>query len=197
MRLSPLLAVLLMTGCSRCGSKPPPPVSALQRFVAGLAAEGPCARVIPSQWSPSWPVPVVENGQPAYRLFFFGRDGDQQKGFRFHQAEGDAEFTASGRVLSCSRRARAGAPLPETGSGTPETLGATLARERRLYSATEDVAALFAAGHPLTDAERKRVSDFSAAFAGLAEAGHAAAYREMNPAFWSWVEANGGKAPAS
>lgn len=187
-----LLALAVLTlGCSR--SRNPPP-SGLQLAVDGLAAEGACAREIPSQWSPSWPVPVVEGGGLAYRLFFFGRDGDLKKGFRFHQAEGDAEFTPSGKVLSCSRRARPGEPLP-TESAAGETLSAALEKERKLYFSTEDVAALFVAGKPLADEEKKRVADFSAVFCGLAETGHAAAYRALNPAFWAWVEANGGRAP--
>lgn len=193
MRIIFALAALMAGACSRA---PLPPPTGLQAVVNGLSADGRCARVIPSQWSPSRPVPVIEGGGLAYRVFFFGRDGDPRAGFRFHQAEGDAEVSAGGQVLSCSRRAQAGAPFAP-GGGKQEPLDTVLKKEQALFAATEDVGALFAAGRPLTDAEKKRVAEFAAAFADLSEAGHAADYRALNPAFWTWIQANGGRSPGA
>jgi hypothetical protein len=191
MKVRPALLALALAGCAR---KAPPPPTGLQRVVDDLAASGSCARAIPSQWTASWPVPEVSGGRLVYRAFFFGRDGDLKTGFRFHQAEGDAEFAPDGAVLSCWRRAAPGATLPASGR-KQEALDAVLNKERLLYAATEDVAALFAAAKPLTDAEKKRVAEFAAEFAGLSEPGHAEAYLALNPAFWSWVETNGGRPP--
>jgi hypothetical protein len=195
MRVLPLLAALIWAACSRKPAEAPEP--ALQRFVSVVAAEEPCARAIPSQWSRSWPVPVAHGGRLSYRVFFFGRDGDARQGFRFHQDEGGAEFTPDGRVVSCSKRAASGAPFSAAPGGTPEQFAATLAKERALYAATERVAALFAAGQPLTEEDKKRVAEFAAAFAERAEPRHAAAYRALNPDFWKWVEANGGRSPGA
>ena len=194
MRTLAALVVLIVAGCSR--SRTPSPPSGLHVIVNGLAAVEPCAHVIPSQWSPSRPVPVLEGGNLAYRLFFFGRDGDPKQGFRFHQPEGDSEFTPDGKVLSCARRAQPGAPIAEAGRQTGESLDSILEKENRLFSMTEDVSALFAAGKPLTADEKKRVGGFSSAFDELIVPGHAPAYRAMSPAFWIWVEANGARVPA-
>jgi hypothetical protein len=151
--------------------------------------------VIPEQWSYSWPVPVVERGRRSYRIFFYGRDGDPRKGFVFHRAEGDALLSSDGRVLDCRRRGSAPTPIPPDHRHVGVSADDILAREARLFSLAEDVGGLFASGRALTSDERRRVSDFSAAFLDFADPGQAADYRALSPGFWSWVEKNGAAAP--
>ena len=195
MRLPALAAAALLAAAAACSRPAPAPrKTALQGIVEGIAAEPPCDRQIPLEWSSSWPVPSLQDGRLVYRVFFFGRDGRPPR-FVFHDAEGDAAFTPDGRVLSCARRAKPGAPLPYDGRFAGESLDEIDARAARLYAAVEDAAALYAAGRPLDAAQKARVAAFSRDFAGLADPAQAASYRALSPGFWSWVEANGGRAP--
>jgi hypothetical protein len=192
-----LAVCFLAAACSKPAPPEPAPKSRLEEAVAGLHATAPCSRAIPLHWSSSWPVPAREGGAPVYRLFFYGRDGRPPE-FAYHQAEGDAVFRADGTVLSCVQRAEhAGTVASDNARYAGMTLDQIVERERILYLMIEDAAGLYAAGKPLTPEEKKRVAGFSAAFAFLSHAGHAAAYRALNPDFWSWVEKNGGAAPAA
>lgn len=196
-RLLPLAVCVLAAACSKPAPPEPAPKSRLEQAVAALPSTPPCSRVIPLHWSPSLPVPSREGGAPAYRLFFYGRDGRPPK-FVFHQPEGDAVFRPDGTILSCAQRARHdGAVASDEGRYADMTVDQIVERERLLYLMIEDAAGLYGAGKPLTPEEKKRVVEFSSAFAFLSHPGHAAAYRALNPDFWAWVEKNGGVAPAA
>lgn len=196
MRKALLLCLLAAAACSKPAPPEPAPKSRLELAVAGLPATPPCSRVIPLHWSPSWPVPSREGGAPAYRLFFYGRDGRPPK-FVYHQAEGDAVFRADGTVLACAQRAaHVGAVAGDEERYAGMTVDQIVERDRLLYFMIEDVAGLYAAGKPLDAAQKKRVADFASAFAFLSLAGHAADYRALNPDFWTWVEKSGGAAPS-
>lgn len=193
MRLLTLAVVLL---AAACGRQAPAPVSRLEELVRQLQALPPCDKVIPQEWSSSWPVPVKERGSLRYRVFFFGRDGAPGKGFVFHEPEGQALFTPSGEVRECRRTGGASRALPKDGWQPAGTLDEIVERSRLLYAAAEQAARLFESGKPLSAADKKSVAEFASAFASLTRPGHAAAYRALGPEFWDWVEANGGRAPA-
>lgn len=192
-REAALAAVLGFGACSKPAPKAPEPApkSRLQEVVEGLNTAPPCSNGIPFEWSPSWPVPILNNGKLEYRAFFFGREGKLATGFRFHQAEGDVVFTPEGKIGECRRRALAGTVIPADRRSTA-SLQDTLEKSRRLYASTEEIAALYASGRvPLGD-DRKKIAAFSSAFDELADPSHAADYRALSPGFWIWIEKNGG-----
>lgn len=194
MRRAALAAVLLVAACAR-REPAPASVSRLEEAVRRLQALPPCDKNIPQEWSPSWPVPVKDQGRLRYRVFFFGREGDPGKGFVFHEPEGQALFTPSGEVRECRRAGGAPRALPKDGWQPSGTLTEIMERSRLLYAAAEQAARLFDSGKPLSAEDKKTVADFSAAFKSLSRPGHSAAYRALSPEFWAWVEANGGRAP--
>lgn len=189
--------IVLAAALAAC-SKPAPEAakvvrSPFQAFAERLGGEPACAKVIPQEWAPSFPVPALREGRLHYRVFFSGWQGRPDTGIKLRDAEGDALFAADGRVLECAPRARAGAAFPDEPLGGPPERHA--ARVRALYDAIEETGRLYAKGLPLSDADRARVASFAAEFAALAPRGHAASYRALNPEFWAWVEKNGGGAP--
>lgn len=189
--------VLLLSACA-CGRKEPPPappVSALEAAVRAVSAEGACGTQIPVHWSTSLPVPSMRGGKLHYRVFFFGRDGSPEKGFIFHSPEGEASFTPDGRVLKCGQLPGSAAQIPRDLRFEALTLEEIVARSSRLHADIEAVAAYYAAGRDIGESGRARVAAFARDFAGLANPGHAAAYRALDPDFWAWVEKNGGVAP--
>ncbi|MDD5305053.1 MAG: hypothetical protein PHS14_18295 [Elusimicrobia bacterium] len=191
--------LLLVAAAAACGQKEPPPApppSALEQAVRVLSAQGACATLIPQEWSPSWPVPSKRGGALRYRLFFFGREGDPQKGFTFHAPQGEADFTPDGRVLECRRLEGEPVAIPRDGRFAAMTLDEIMARSSRLYADTEAVAALYASGRDIGDTGRARVAAFARDLAALADPAHASAYRGLDPDFWAWVEKNGGAVPA-
>jgi hypothetical protein len=193
------LTLLLLAAAAACGRKEPAPApapSALEQAVRRISAQGACATLIPLEWSPSWPVPSKRGGTPRYRLFFFGRDGNPQKGFTFHAPQGEADFTTDGRVLDCRRLPGEPVAIPHDARFDAMTLDDILARSTRLYADTEAIAALYASGRDIGETGRARVAAFARDFSSLADPAHAAAYRGLDPDFWAWVEKNGGSAPA-
>ena len=196
MRRAALAVVLLAAACAR-QEPAPAPASRLEELVRQLPALPPCDKVIPQEWSSSWPVPVKEKGSLRYRVFFFGRDGDPGKGFVFHEPQGLALFTPSGEVRECRKTGGAPRALTQDGWQPAGTLDEIVERSRLLYAAAEQAARLFESGKPLSAADKKSVAEFASAFASLSRPGHAAAYRALSPEFWAWIEANGGRAPAA
>ncbi|MBI2385594.1 MAG: hypothetical protein HYV14_06235 [Elusimicrobia bacterium] len=189
-----LLAALCACGRKAAESEAKP--SALESAVRMLAAAPPCSSRIPQEWSPSRPVPTLAGGSLRYRIFFFGREGDPTKGFTFHAPQGEAAFTPAGRVLDCRRLAGPPRTIARDARFDSTPLADILARSSELYSRTEAVAALFASGRDPGGEGRAKIAAFCRDFAGLADPSHAAAYRALAPDFWSWVEKNGGSAPA-
>ena len=190
------LAALLAAGaCSKPAPKPPEPAakSRLQEIVESLNTTPPCSSAIPFEWSPSWPVPVMNGGKLEYRAFFFGREGKLATGFRFHRAEGDVVFAPKGRIGECRRRTQPGAAIPPD-RRTPSDAAE---KSRKLYALSEEIAALYASGRALPDAERAKVRAFASAFNELTDPGQAEDYRALSPAFWGWLEKNGGSFPAA
>jgi len=191
------LSLLAVTSCSNPPAPPPAPKSALEKTVAGLLSAPPCSAAIPHHWSWSWPIPVKERGAFAYKLFFYGRDG-RPPAFVYHQPEGDAVFRPDGTIVSCAQRAQHGGSAPSANARyAGMTLEQIVERQRLTYFAIEDVAGLYAAGKPLNAEQKGRVAAFSEEFAFLTLPGHAPAYRALSPDFWSWVQKNGGAAPAA
>ena len=191
-----ILFVLAAAGCGPKEPAPAPSPSALEQAVRRLSAQGACAALIPQEWSPSRPVPSKRGGALQYRAFFFGREGDAAKGFVFHAPQGEASFTPDGRVLECRRLPGEPAAIPRDVRFDALTLDEIEARSSRLHADTEAVAALYASGRDIGDSGRAKVKAFSRDFAALADPAHASAYRGLDPDFWSWVEKNGGSAPA-
>ena len=192
-----LAAVVAAAACSKKAPPPPPEKTALQSAVQSASAAETCARVIPMHWSPSLPVPALDDGRLVYKMFFYGRDGDPQAGFTFHHAEGDATLDAGGKVLACATRAGGGGSLPKFQPKPGVTLDDIERRELELYPQLQEAAQLFAQGRELTADEKKRVAATAEAFEFFVEDGRGPDYRAASPAFWAWVEKNGGKAPAA
>ena len=191
-----LAIVLAAAGCSKRAPAPPPesPLKAAARLAGSSAA---CSRVIPSQWSPSLPVPALDGGRLVYRMFFYGRDGNPTSGFFFHHAEGDATLAADGRVLACSVRGGRAALLPKFAPKPGVTLDEIMRRQGELYPQLEDAAKLYSLQRPPTPDESARVAATAAAFAFFVEDGRGPDYRTLSPDFWAWVEKNGGQPPAA
>lgn len=189
--------VLLACAAVACGGKEPeaPAPSALEAAVRMVSGQGACATVIPLEWSSSRPVPSKRGGALHYRVFFFGRRGDPEKGFTFHAPQGEAAFTSDGKVLECRRLPGEAVPIPRDARFDSATLDEIEARSARLYADTEAVAALYASGRDIGQTGRERVAAFARDFAALADPAHASAYRALDPGFWAWVESNGGFAP--
>lgn len=186
------LVLALLAGCSRQPQEPREiPPSPFQRFVQGLGVEPACAREIPVHWSPSLPVPVLVDHRLHYRVFFSGWGGRPDTGIVIHDAEGDALFSADGKVLECRQRAETGRTIPE--QKLPDlSLDEFDVRVHTLYGAIEKMGRLYASGIPVIDADRAQVQSFSREFAVLTGRGHAASYRALSPDFWTWVEKNSG-----
>jgi hypothetical protein len=190
-----LAAALLAGACSKPAPEPEPPPRLL-RAQRDAGASQACGRIIPMHWSAGIPVPALDGGSLVYKMFFSGRDGDPEKGFVFHRAEGDATLAADGRVLACSRRAGSAGVLPKTAAPAGLTLDEIERRENALYPALEDAASLYAARRELTADEKKRAAGFAAAFAFFVDEGQGPDYRALSPDFWAWLEKNGGGAPS-
>lgn len=190
-----LLAVAALLAWAACKKAPPPqapaPKSALQQAADKVHSRPPCSREIPSHFSPSLPVPAVQDGKLVYKMFFFGRDGNPRDGFTFHDAEGWATFAPDARVLECSAAAKEAAPIPkEKEPGL--TVEQIMEREKQVYALTERAAGYFTSGRELSAEGRKVVGEYAEAFRFMTYRGHAKAYLELNPGFWAWVEKNGG-----
>jgi hypothetical protein len=187
------VAVIILTAltasCSKPGPEAPQSVpSPFQAFAERLGGEPPCSKVIPQEWAPSFPVPVLHNGLLHYRTFFSGWQGRPDTGIRLREAEGDALFGTDGRVLECAPRAKAGANFldePAKGSAAEHAT-----RVRALYDMIEETGRLYAKGLPVAGAERVRLARFAAEFAALSPRGHSSSYHALNPEFWMWVEKN-------
>ena len=194
MRHSFLAALVLLAG-SAC-SKPAPqeePRSALENTVRGIGSTPPCSSLIESNQSPNWPVPAIEKGQRIYRVFFSGWGGLAKNPPAYRNAESWATFTPDGKILDCRSGARAEVIAEDPPLGL--SLDEIVRRQSQLYAATEKIAELFWSDRPLNPDEKGQVAEYSMRFKQLALSGHAKAYRALNPAFWAWVEQNGGKAP--
>jgi hypothetical protein len=174
-----------------CTPQKPASSSRLADLTRRLPAMAPCDKIIPQEWSTSWPIPVRDKGQLHYRVFFFGRDGNPTKGFIFHEPEGFARFSLSGDVFECRRIDATSRALPVDGWNPEGTLDQIVERSRRLHAATEEAAGFFDSGRTLTSEEKRRVADFKSLFASLVRPGHAASYRALSPEFWTWVGKNG------
>jgi hypothetical protein len=192
-----LALTLLALSLGAC-SKPPEEYketrSPFQSMAERIGQEPPCSSAIPGEWSPSMPVPVVDNGRLAYRVFFYGWSGSPTTKIVVYDAQGDARFTPDGKVLECAQRPGERKPLAEQPmpSKTQKELDA---RVSAVYGSIEEMGRLYARGLPVGPADRARLEAFSREFKALAGPGHAAAYRALSPAFWDWVRANGGTAP--
>jgi len=194
-RLCAASAALILSACSREAPQEAPPASALQSFVERIGSENACARVIPQEWSPSLPVPVLDGRSLRYRVFFRGWEGRSDAGIQVRDAEGDALFGIDGKVLECRQHAERGRLMPDAKLPTA-TREEFESRERALYGKIEEMGRLYARGTPLSDAERAEVKAFAVEFAFLTNPGHAQAYRNLSPDFWAWVDKNGGSAPS-
>ena len=192
------LACFLLLAAAACGTKEPAPApapSALEQAARLVSAQGACSSLIPQEWSSSRPVPSKRDGALQYRVFFFGREGDPDKGFVFHAPQGEAAFAPDGRVLECRKLPGEPVAIPHDARFDALTLEEIEARSARLYSDTESIAALYASGRDIGETGRARVAAFSHDFAALADPAHASAYRGLDPDFWTWVEKNRGAAP--
>lgn len=197
MKKALLLCLLAAAACS----KPAPPAPAepgpLESASRGLLASPQCSRLIPQEWSPSLPVPGIGERRGVYLVFFSGRAGDVKSGFRALQPGAAAAFDASGRVADCRRAPGDAAEIPGSSLTAPGlTLDELDAMSHRLYAAAEAVAAPYWAGRAPGPSDKAAAAEYSRLFRLLANPAHAAAYRALNPDFWSWVEKNGGAAPS-
>lgn len=190
-----LLFALTAAACGREAPVAAPAPSALEQVARVVSAKGPCATVIPQEWSPSFPLPTKRDADLRYRVFFYGYQRSADRTLVFHGPQGEASFTLDGRVLEC--RALPGEPLviPRDARFDSLTLDELTSRASRLHADVEAVAALFASGRDIGETGRARVAAFSRDFAALADPSHAAAYRALAPDFWAWAEKNGGSAP--
>lgn len=188
------LAPLLVAACSK-----PPEYrelrSKFQLMSMDIGFQAPCSKIIPMEWSPEYPVPVLVNGILHYRVFFRGWEGRPDTGLKTRDAEGDALFSPDGKVLECSQRNKRGDVIPGESKLPTATREEFDARQRALYDSIEEMGRLYAKGLPVLDADRERVRKFAFEFRLLSNPGHAASHRALSPDFWTWVEKNGGAPP--
>ena len=194
MRAFVLIAAAL-TACSRAPNETAP--APLQSAVQGASASSACAKIIPLEWSYSWPVPALDSGHLRYRIFFYGRDGDPQRGFVFHSPEGRADLDVDGRVLDCRRLDGPVKTLPAAPGAGAATMDEESALERRLFQRAAEVGTLYMSGRAPDAADKAAVADYCGLMRRLADPGHAADYRALSPEFWAWAKASGGTDPFS
>ena len=192
-----LLSLLTAAACSKPAPSAPLPPGALEGASRALLASPQCSRVIPQEWSPSFPVPGTAERRGLYLVFFSGRAGNPKSGFRALRPGGSAAFGADGHVVDCGRTTGAAAEIPGSSLLVPGmTLDQIDAKTRELSAAAEPVAALYWAGRPPGPTQKATIAEYSRQFLLLANRAHAGAYRALNPDFWAWVEKNGGSAPS-
>ena len=153
-----------------------------------------CEAIIPIEAPPSWPVPT---GRPEeFKIFFIPWLGAPGK-LELMSPLGEAVLS-KGSVASCVL-------LP----GTPRVLGsrrwpeglarlgsdAFEAKARRLYGATEEIGALYAAKPALSSSQKETIVAYGKVFLEMAEPDLLTFYRALNPDFWAWVKAAGGPTP--
>jgi hypothetical protein len=191
-----LLSLLAAAACSKPAPPAPIALGALDAASRNLLASPQCSKLIPQEWSPSFPVPAGADKLGVYTSFFSGSAGDRKSGFRALKPGGTVSFGSDGSVADCRRTSGTASEIPGSTLIIPGmTLDQVDARSGELYAATESVAALYWAGRPLGPSQKASVADFSRLFLLLANPAHAGDYRALNPDFWSWVEKNGGAAP--
>lgn len=182
----------LFCACSRAPEPQPPKKSPFRSFAQHLNFEPGCDRIIPLEWSASIPVPVLVDGKPAFKVFFAGWEGHPKEpgGLKQHRAQGDAVFTAAGKIVSCEHwKGDHARPFGEVARpGMTEAQWEE--RMARAYDLSEKAAAAFAAGKPDPAGPA-----FAAALADVMDPHVAEDYRALSPEFWAWVEKSGGKAP--
>ncbi len=189
------LVLAALAACSRAPREQEP--APLQSAVEGASSSAACGRVIPLEWSYSWPVPALDAGHLRYRIFFYGRDGDPQRGFVFHSPEGRADLDVDGRVLDCRRLDAPVKTLPAASSVGAATMDEESALERRLFRRAAEVGTLYMSGRAPDAAGRAAIVDYCGLMRRLADPGHAADYLALSPGFWAWAKASGGTDPFS
>jgi hypothetical protein len=187
-----LCALLIVSACSK-PDEYKELRSPFQLMSMDIGFRPPCSRVVPMEWSPEYPIPVIFDGKLHYRVFFRGWEGGPES-TKIRDAEADALFEPSGKVVECSRRSERGRPFAPSKMPTA-TRDEFDSRQRALYDSIEELGRLYAKGLPVLETDRERVRKFAEEFRLLSDPGHAASYRALSPEFWAWVEKNGGAAP--
>lgn len=196
MRTLVLLAVIsMLAACSREHVPPDEPEFPLHTAVRESGVSQACGSIIPLEWAWSPPLPAIEGGKLVYKIFFFGRSGDPQKGFIFHHPEGDATIAADGRVTACSRRSGPVTLYPKWEVPDNVTQDDIDQKERDLYPQIADAAQLYASKRELTADEKKRIVKMADDFMFFVDKGQGPDYLALSPDFWTWVRKNGGRVP--
>jgi hypothetical protein len=170
----------------------------LKLALQSASATAPCDTVIPRQWPHSLPVPTGAAGGAEFKIFFYPLGRPHTPDF-VNAPLGEAVLRSDGSISSCQRL-----PGEKKGLSSVRWPAATdklsvdelVAELDRLYAATEEVAVLYAAKAPLTEAAKKTLQDFSRRFPDVAEPVLLSYYYQLNPDFWEWLSKSGAPALA-
>lgn len=190
-------AAALLAALPACAPKPEAPAAApgkLHDAVGQAKDSRSCARIIPMEWLPSWPVPTGNKNGREFEVLFYPMTSDPDAsaiGAPLGEATVDA---ADGFVSDCRRFPGSYRELAK--ERWPEAFGKKSIKEfeRReglLYSASEDIGTLYAAGGAPTPEQSQKARAYGRLFLEMAEPALAPYYYQMNPAFWQWLEKNG------
>ena len=163
---------------------------ALQKAFEAAPNSALCRQNLPQDWASTWPLPT---GKPnEYKILFYALDRRalDRSGLptvRVLPPQGQAVFTADGKVSACQSKPEAAQPLK--GERYAKKVMAMEEEEfeknsRKLLSLTETLAGSFARG---AAADPKTASEFRTQFSLMAEPNLREDYERAVPEFWKWL----------
>jgi hypothetical protein len=158
--------------------------------LSGNVRTGPaCSKLVPMEFGQTIPVPQKDG---TFKILFYPTMTSPGKS-EVMPPQYAGTFTPDPDRDACAKLPAEAAVSrgPAVRDGVSQT--AYYREETKLYASLGKAAALYAKAAPLTDGDKKTLTDFLDAFAVIGEPGLTADYYRANPDFWEWVRKEAGR----
>jgi len=187
-----LSSLLFLAGACRRAPEPAP-AGGLAAAVRGARGAEACRRVIAQEWAASLPVPLAASGR--FEIFYYPMSGSEEPVMATPAASAVVD-AAGGPPNECRAWPEAPKDLsaPYWPAGVEQLDDAAFeARSAKLDALTEAAAAAYNARRPPTPADAALAKEYFELFDAMAELPLRPQYYRLNPGFWEWVRAAGGR----
>jgi hypothetical protein len=197
MKLPLALIVLLACACRKTAAPAlaPSPAGGLAAAVRDARNAPACAKTVAQEWAAGRAVPLDAPGR--FAVFYYPMSGAPPAEPTMATPAASAVVDAGG---GSPAQCRAWPVVPKDLAGPYWPAGVEKlddkdfdARSARLDALTEAVGAAYAARRPPTPADAALAAEYFGLFDSMAELPLRAHYYRLNPAFWEWVRAAGGR----